>query len=110
MGPQGVSGISQSFPRRVIGPIPPRDENGDLRMIGEVYSPRTLKFFNGTQQPDPAAIKGLRLFSVDYGMEPILKVYARDEAHAVDVYRKEWGIVRFASDIEGPRVTELPKA
>lgn len=108
--------------KRVIGPIPPRDKHGKmligpimekrakLNILGEpardkdnnpveevadVRPPLEYLSFDGTQRPAENATRGLRLFQVDYGIEPSLLVYARNEHDAIDVYKKEWGILRF---------------
>lgn len=110
--------------KRIIGPIPPRDKHGRMMLLpnmgrkvktnvlGEpvrddrgnpveidadlredweykVYEPGCEKFVK------PEALKGLRLFQVDLDVEPIALIYARDERHALEVYKKEMGVVRF---------------
>lgn len=120
--------------RRVIGPVPPRDKHGrmliapdlkrmpKLNAIGEplrnkegepimedvdIRPERQYLSYDGSQVPAENATKGLRLYLVDYATEPLHKVYARDEAHAVEVFRKEWGITRFSSEHSDPKATPI---
>lgn len=110
--------------KRVIGPIPPRDKHGKMLLepfvgkriktnaLGEpvrdkdnqpieidadlreeweykLYEPGCERFIRQD------ATKGLRLWQVDLDVEPIALVYARDEHHALETYKKEMGIIRF---------------
>ena len=109
--------------RRVIGPVPPRARDGKLQIkpalekrvklnvLGEPVRDekgQPIEEMVDTRQPleyrlyEPGhenaiadgATKGLQLFQVEYDAEPIMQVYARDKAHAAEVYKKEWGITR----------------
>ena len=118
--------------RRVIGPVPPRDKNGRLQLApiigrrpkideignpvrddegrilyeqGDTRDPREYAAYEHGQKPDPAALKGMRLFQVDLDPEPIVQVYARHEAEAVEVYKREMGITRFGQT--DPKVSEV---
>lgn len=120
--------------RRVIGPIPPRDDRGRLKIgpllqkqakrnilgeplrddndqpIEEMVDTRPERHYmayDGSQVAAEGATKGLRLFAVDYGIEPILKVWARDREDALDVFKREWGIVRFSSEMDDAKVTPI---
>lgn len=98
--------------KRVIGPIPPRAKDGTLRakdapdltnlagLRAEEICQRKLdaRVYVQGQEADPEAIKGLQVFEVDLESEPILRVYARSEAEAVEVYKKEWGVKRFGEN------------
>lgn len=120
--------------RRTIGPIPPRDERGRLKIApllerrakrnilgepirGEDDQPieelvdtrpeRHYLYFDGSQEPADGATRGLRLFAVDYANEPILKVWARNEHDAVEVYKQEWNIRLCGSENSPPRAIPI---
>lgn len=119
--------VSEKMPdqRRVIGPVPPRGPDGRMLIapvlgkqirknvlgeplrdkegnpLEEVIDTRpAIEYmaFDGTQRPTEEAVKGLRKYRVDVGDFPILIVYARDENHAMEVYKKEWGVLRLDQD------------
>lgn len=98
--------------KRIIGPIPPRFKDGKLR-VKDAGAPKDVagltavelsareldaRVYVQGQEADQEAIKGLHLFEVDLESEPILRVYARSEAEAVEVYKKEWGVKRFGEN------------
>ncbi len=101
--------------RRVIGPIAPRDKSGRLLLAPLLDSngveierdPRDLMGWEQNQRPDPAAIKGLKLYEVDLDREPLLQVYARNAEHALDVWKFEYGITKIGNDVPPPIVTEV---
>src|SRR5579883_3276741 len=129
-----VGGFPKNFARRVIGPIPPRDKQGKLMIaphlakrvklnaLGEPVRDdkgQPIEEMADTRQPweyklyEPGmenyiaegATKGLKLFLVDYGIEPLAKVYAHNAEEAVRVYKAEWGITRCAET--DPKATEI---
>ncbi len=89
--------------RRVIGPIPPRDARGRLRLAEETdeegrpvaRDPREYLAYEPRHRPDPDAVKGLKVWEVDLPHEPLVRVYAKDAAAARQVYQREMGITRF---------------
>lgn len=124
MNPPTIENSLPLSSKRVIGPIPPRDRDGKFRLkpyLGDRIKTNALgePVRDKDNQPiveradlresweykvyepgherhiDQDAIKGLRLFRVDYDVEPIALVYARNADEARDVYKKEFGIIRF---------------
>ena len=114
--------------RRVIGPVPPRDATGRLKIepvmgervrlnaikepvrdkdgqpVMEQYDTRDPREYFGACPPgakiQEGALKGLAIYEVDLSPpdaipEPLVRVYARDERHAIEVYKREMGATRF---------------
>ncbi|HWG43590.1 MAG TPA: hypothetical protein VN688_12455 [Gemmataceae bacterium] len=101
--------------RRIIGPVAPRDKAGRLMLAPSLDAngaiverdPRELMAWETNQVPDPAATKGLKLFSVDLDGEPLVQVYAKNQEQALDIYRYEMGVLRLDSNAPLPIVTEI---
>lgn len=120
--------------RRVIGPIPPRDEKGRMRIkpiIGEQVKVNRLgepvrdkdgqpilesvdtrdkqeylTYERGHErQMVEGATKGLTLFRVDLEPEPFYYIFARDKEQAKDVFIREAGIKRLGGD--DPKITPV---
>ena len=120
--------------RRIIGPIPPRDDKGRLRIapimakkirtnalnepvrdergnpIEELADSRDPRDYFSYEigyenQIADGATKGLHLFQVDLSPEPLALVYAKNENDAVSVYKREFGITRFGE--RDPKVTQI---
>ncbi len=124
--------------RRTIGPVPPRDKFGKL-LIKPILEKRPKLNILGEPERDEkgnpleevadtrqaweykmyepghenliqdGATKGLKLFRVDYDIEPIMLVYARDEQDAVRVWKREWGISKLNGESD-PVVTAVEAA
>ncbi|HZV08018.1 MAG TPA: hypothetical protein VE999_23240 [Gemmataceae bacterium] len=131
---------SQSTARRVIGPVPPRDKHGrmllapllekrvklnllgepvrgpDGQPIEEMVDARHPWEYRAYQRGDElhiaeGATKGLKLYRVDVGIEPIMLVYAKNEQDAVEVWKKEWGVTRISNEPDSdPKVTLAEQA
>lgn len=80
--------------RRTIGPIPPRDPKTGQYLVDDQDPDAKRIYWPGVKIP-ASATRGLKLFEVDLYPEPLARVYARDEEHALKVYKAEFGITRF---------------
>lgn len=115
----------QPITKRLIGPIPPRDEHGRMKIapimekrvkvnvigeperdekgkpIMEEFDARpALQYhaYDGSQVALEEATRGLKKYRVDVGIEPTHLVYARNDGEALEVFKKEWGILRIDQD------------
>ena len=118
--------------RRVVGPIPPRDAKGRLKLapvpgkkvkVNQLGEPvrdergnvieidtdlRDEREFYAYEvghekQIADGATKGLHLYQVDLPPEPLVLVYAKSMDEAVKVFQREQGITRFGE--RDPKVT-----
>ena len=131
---QAIRNDVAQYKRRVIGPVPPRDEKGKYRIrpilgeqvkinrLGEPVRDKDgqpiletvdqrnrmeyLTYEPGHErQIAEGATKGLSLFRVDLAPEPLYYVYARNPSEAKDVFLREAGITRLAGD--DPKVSSV---
>jgi hypothetical protein len=108
---------------RQVGPVPPRRADGAYDVEPEYQEEQQLneknqlvtvkkllpgwgKIYFPNMKIRDGATKGLKLFAVSVEDLPDTQVYARDEDHAIKVFKQEWGITRLNADAE-PRVTEV---
>jgi hypothetical protein len=124
---------TKKIEKRVIGPIPPRDPHGRLLispLMGkrvrlnslkepvrdergqpveetvDLRDPREYSTWQPGMVPAEGSTKGLKLFQVDYDIEPFCQVFATDADDALRVWRKEMGIQRLNS-FDDPKVTQV---